>query len=60
MYGVCNVPDWGGCYRTGGEIPPIASGRVRSNQKFSYRYGYAEISAKMGVGDWLWPGKLFT
>jgi len=55
LYGVCNVPDWNGCYRTGGDIPPIASGKVRSNQKFSYRYGYSEISAKMTVGDWLWP-----
>jgi len=55
LYGECNVPDFFGCYRTGGDIPPIASGRVRSNQKFSFRYGKAEVFAKMPVGDWTWP-----
>lgn len=47
--------DNNGCYRTGGDIPPMASARLRTNEKFSFRYGRAEISAKMPVGDWLWP-----
>lgn len=33
----------------------MASARVRTNERFSYRYGRAEIYAKMPVGDWLWP-----
>jgi len=59
MYGRCDVhepsPDWESCYREGGRIPPTASGRLRSFEKFSFRYGRAIIRAKMPVGDWLWP-----
>ena len=60
LYGDClqdEVEEWRGCYREGGEIPPMASGRIYSSEKFSMRYGRAEIRAKMPVGDWLWPGK---
>ena len=56
LYGECNVPNWSGCYREGGDIPPIASGKIRTREKFSMRYGRVEIRAKMPVGDWTWPG----
>ena len=56
LYGVCNVPDWNGCVRYGGDIPPIASARLRTLGKFFFQYGKAEIRAKMPVGDWMWPG----
>jgi beta-glucanase (GH16 family) len=55
LYGRCTNDFNFGCTRTGGDIPPIASARLRTAEKFSFRYGYAEISAKMPVGDWLWP-----
>ena len=41
------------------DIPPIASARIRSAGRFSFRYGRAEIRAKMPVGDWLWPGTIY-
>lgn len=46
-----------GCVRTGaaGNIPPTMSGRLRTYQRFSFRHGRVVISAKMPVGDWLWP-----
>jgi len=60
-YGTCTNEENGGCYRTGafGNIPPTMSARLRTAQRFSYRYGRAVISAKMPVGDWLWPGKYY-
>ena len=38
MYGECSTPDFNGCVRTGLDIPPTASARIRSTQKFGYRY----------------------
>jgi len=55
LYGVCNVDHSNGCFRTGGDIPPIASARLRTAARYSFRYGRADIYAKMPVGDWLWP-----
>jgi len=61
LYGTCTNEDNGGCYRAGnlaggaGDIPPVMSARVRTFQKFSFTYGRVVISAKMPVGDWLWP-----
>jgi len=57
LYGSCTNNDNGGCYRTGanGDIPPTMSGRLRSYQRFSFRFGRVSIRAKMPVGDWLWP-----
>jgi beta-glucanase (GH16 family) len=56
LYGECTTPDieWS-CFRDYPNIPPIASSRLHTTDKFSFRYGYVEISAKMPVGDWLWP-----
>ena len=46
-----------GCYRQKGDIPPVASGRVRTAGRFSFTYGLVEIRAKMPGGDWMWPGR---
>jgi beta-glucanase (GH16 family) len=57
LYGACTSEDNNGCYRTGaaGNIPPAMSARVRTFEKFSFTFGRVVISAKMPVGDWLWP-----
>lgn len=57
LYGTCTNSDNDGCYRTGaaGNIPPTISARLRTYQRFSFLYGRVVISAKMPVGDWLWP-----
>jgi len=61
LYGTCTNNDNGGCYRSGnlaggpGDIPPVMSARLRTFQRFSFTYGRVVISAKMPVGDWLWP-----
>jgi len=55
LYGYCTQAADFGCYRAPGDIPPIASTRLHTTDKFAFRYGRAEISAKMPVGDWLWP-----
>jgi len=57
LYGTCTMSENNGCVRTGaaGNIPPTMSARLRSYQRFSFRFGRVEIRAKMPVGDWLWP-----
>jgi hypothetical protein len=56
-YGICTNEDNNGCFRTGaaGNIPAAMSARLRTFQKFSFTHGRVVISAKMPVGDWLWP-----
>nr|AAY85742.1 CCF-like protein [Aporrectodea icterica] len=56
-YESCTNADNNGCSRTGaaGDIPPVMSARLRSYEKFSFTFGRVVISAKMPVGDWLWP-----
>ena len=58
MYGRCTQSDNDGCRKLGenGLIPPTMSGRLRSYQRFAFRYGRVEVRAKMPVGDWMWPG----
>jgi len=34
---------------------PIMSARMRTKGKYSFTFGRVVISAKMPVGDWLWP-----
>jgi beta-glucanase (GH16 family) len=57
LYGGCTNSENGGCYRTGASqnIPPIMSGRLRSFERFSFTFGRVVVSAKMPVGDWMWP-----
>ena len=58
MYGSCTQSDNFGCLREGqyGIIPSVMSGRIRSFEKFSFRFGRVEVRARMPVGDWMWPG----
>jgi beta-glucanase (GH16 family) len=54
----CTNPQFYGCERTGfpgNIINPIKSARVRTVHSFNFRYGKAEVRAKMPTGDWLWP-----
>jgi beta-glucanase (GH16 family) len=34
---------------------PVNSARLRTRDAFSFKYGRLEISARLPVGDWLWP-----
>ncbi|KAK7870221.1 hypothetical protein R5R35_003491 [Gryllus longicercus] len=36
-------------------LPPVASARVRSKERFSFRYGTVEVRAKLPDGFWLYP-----
>lgn len=38
-------------------INPVRSARLITKDSFSFKYGRAEIIAKIPTGDWLWPGK---
>lgn len=57
LYGACTNPENDGCYRSGTDrnIPPVMSARLRSFERFSFKYGRAVVRAKMPVGDWMWP-----
>ena len=48
-----------GCERTGGAggniFNPIQSAAVRSIDAFSIQFGRVEVSARLPLGDWLWP-----
>ena len=46
------------CRNAGADIVrPIQSARLNSN--FAFKYGKAEIRAKLPRGDWIWPGKCY-
>lgn len=57
LYGSCTDNNNNGCSRSGaaGNIPPVMSAKLTSLNKFSFTFGRAVISAKMPVGDWIWP-----
>ena len=60
MYGRCTMSENNGCYRDAtihGFIQPTMSARLRSFERFSFRFGRMEFRAKMPSGDWLWPGR---
>lgn len=38
-------------------INPVRSARLITKDSFSFKYGRAEVIAKIPQGDWLWPGK---
>ncbi|XP_055641211.1 beta-1,3-glucan-binding protein-like [Toxorhynchites rutilus septentrionalis] len=47
-----------GCERQGTEthiLNPVKSARVRTLPSFNFKYGRAEVRAKLPTGDWLWP-----
>ncbi|XP_064611961.1 beta-1,3-glucan-binding protein-like [Liolophura sinensis] len=56
LYGYCTI-DWNnGCVRDAnklGILPPVMSSFLRG--KTDFKYGKVEISARMPLGDWLWP-----
>jgi beta-glucanase (GH16 family) len=55
---VCTSNYLWGCMRTGTPdnlINPIMSARIRTVQSFNFRYGRAQVLAKMPKGDWIWP-----
>ena len=60
MYGKCTQSDNNGCYKDAtqhGIIQPTMSARLRTYERFSFKFGRIEISAQMPEGDWLWPGQ---
>lgn len=60
MYGRCTMSENNGCYRDAtihGFIQPTMSARLRSFERFSFRFGKMEFRAKKPSGDWLWPGR---
>lgn len=55
---LCTGHAYWGCERVGNPVNvvnPVQSARLRSTHSFDVRYGRIEISAKMPVGDWIWP-----
>ena len=40
---------------TGALIPPVRSARLSTKGAVSIRYGRVEVTAKLPLGDWLWP-----
>lgn len=53
--------DWG-CERianTRGKstsiLPPVTSGKLSTKDSFWFKYGRVEFTARMPIGDWLWP-----
>ena len=51
--------DWG-CerianFREKKILPPVISGKLSTKESFWFKYGRVEFTARMPVGDWLWP-----
>lgn len=44
--------------QAGGDVilNPVRSARLTTKDSFSFKYGRAEVIAKLPQGDWLWPG----
>ncbi|XP_047993512.1 beta-1,3-glucan-binding protein-like [Leguminivora glycinivorella] len=38
-----------------GNLPRVMTGKITTKEKFSFKFGRAEVRAKMPVGDWLIP-----
>lgn len=36
-------------------LPPIMSGRLNTNNSFTFQYGRIEVRAKLPAGDWIYP-----
>ncbi|KAJ8715918.1 hypothetical protein PYW08_013203 [Mythimna loreyi] len=36
-------------------LPPIITSKITTKNKFAFKYGRVEISAKMPLGDWIYP-----
>lgn len=47
-----------GCFKSGNDfliVNPIISGKLQTQNQFSFKYGTVEFRAKLPAGDWLWP-----
>lgn len=49
-----------GCAREAGGasghiLNPIQSARIRTSSSFFFKYGRVEVSARLPIGDWIWP-----
>jgi len=56
--GTCTGNFQWGCEQWGNPVnilPPIQSARIRSGNRFMFKYGRIEVRAQMPRGDWLWP-----
>lgn len=57
----CTSNEFWGCERQsqgnsgGSYLNPIISGRLRTVNSFSFKYGRVEVRAKLPKGDWIWP-----
>ena len=36
-------------------VPPVLSGRLNTRAGATIRYGRVEVTARLPIGDWLWP-----
>jgi len=57
-YSCTDAPGSTSCDRTGNYpniLPPVVSARLRTLGSFSFKYGRAEVYAKVPAGDWTWP-----
>uniref|UniRef100_A0A7S2TPW5 GH16 domain-containing protein n=1 Tax=Lotharella oceanica TaxID=641309 RepID=A0A7S2TPW5_9EUKA len=55
---MCTGNQFYGCERISTDDNPlnyIQSGRVRTAESFSFKYGRVEVRAALPRGDWLWP-----
>lgn len=41
-------------------LPPVATGKITTKNKFSFKFGRVEVKAKMPAGSWLIPGAFRT
>ncbi|XP_053381119.1 beta-1,3-glucan-binding protein-like [Mercenaria mercenaria] len=57
IWGECTNTKFYGGYRDSkyGMISPVMSAKLMLQEKFSFRYGRAEVEAKMPKGDWIRP-----
>lgn len=56
----CTSSAWTDCHAVtnttnGTIINPVKSGRINTKKGAQIQYGRVEVSAKLPVGDWLWP-----
>lgn len=55
----CTDKNKANCERQAGGnivINPIRSARLSTKNSFAFKYGRAEVVAKIPRGNWLWPG----
>lgn len=58
--GTCTSTVWSNCWTStnttnGTIIPPVRSARLNTKGKAAIKYGKIEVTARLPLGDWLWP-----